>query len=106
MGFRLNAIRIATTPRRQQVVWCDHLLTPLVTLRLFLIQLAHGNCAIAALLQLGGIAIAPREISLTRRYKRWEATLLRPGGCVRSMASNYCHGARFCACSSQRRHRA
>src|SRR5213593_2563609 len=43
----------------QQVVWRDRLLTPLVTLRLFLIQIAHGNCAIAALRQLGGIAFAP-----------------------------------------------
>jgi hypothetical protein len=43
----------------QRVVWRDRLLTPLVTLRLFLIQIAHGNCAIAALRQLGGIAFAP-----------------------------------------------
>src|SRR5215218_11174580 len=43
----------------QRVVWRDRLLTPLVTLRLFLIQVAHGNCAIAALRQLGGIAFAP-----------------------------------------------
>ena len=43
----------------QRVVWRDRLLTPLVALRLFLIQVAHGNCAIAALRQLGGIAFAP-----------------------------------------------
>jgi hypothetical protein len=43
----------------QKVVWRDRLLTPLVTLRLFLIQVAHGNCAIAALRQLGGIAFSP-----------------------------------------------
>jgi hypothetical protein len=43
----------------QRVVWRDRLLTPLVTLRLFLIQVAHGNCAIAALRQLAGIAFAP-----------------------------------------------
>src|SRR6476646_8434588 len=43
----------------QRVVWRDRLLTPLVTLRLFLIQVAHGNCAIAALRQLGGIAFSP-----------------------------------------------
>jgi hypothetical protein len=43
----------------QRVVWRDRLLTPLVTLRLFLIQVAHGNCAIVALRQLGGIAFAP-----------------------------------------------
>lgn len=29
----------------QQIVWRDRLLPPLVTLRLFLIQIAHGNCA-------------------------------------------------------------
>ena len=43
----------------QGVVWRDRLLTPLVTLRLFLIQVAHGNCAIAALRQLAGIAFSP-----------------------------------------------
>jgi hypothetical protein len=43
----------------QRVVWRDRLLTPLVTLRLFLIQVAHGNCAIAALRQLAGIAFSP-----------------------------------------------
>jgi len=43
----------------QQVTWRERLLPPLVTLRLFLIQIAHGNCAIAALRQLSGIAFAP-----------------------------------------------
>lgn len=42
----------------QEVVWRDRLLTPLVTLRLFLIQVAHGNCAVAALPRLTGIAFA------------------------------------------------
>jgi hypothetical protein len=42
----------------QKVVWRDRLLTPLVTLRLFLIQIAHGNCAVAALPHLSGIAFA------------------------------------------------
>lgn len=42
----------------QKVIWRDRLLTPLVTLRLFLIQIAHGNCAIAALPHLSGIAFA------------------------------------------------
>jgi hypothetical protein len=42
----------------QKVVWRDRLLSPLVTLRLFLIQIAHGNCAIAALPHLSGIAFA------------------------------------------------
>src|SRR3954453_19112258 len=42
----------------QRVVWRDRLLTPLVTLRLFLIQIAHGNCGIAALRHLSGIDFA------------------------------------------------
>lgn len=40
-------------------VWRDRLLPPLVTLRLFLIQILSGNCAIAGLRQLGGIDFAP-----------------------------------------------
>lgn len=39
--------------------WRDRLLTPLVTLRLMLIQILAGNCAIAALRQLTGIGFAP-----------------------------------------------
>lgn len=42
----------------QQVSWRERLLSPLVTLRLFLIQIAHGNCAINALRQLSGISFA------------------------------------------------
>src|SRR5215212_6660470 len=53
------AARLNQLLEEQRVVWRDRLLTPLVTLRLFLIQVAHGNCAIAALRQLGGIAFAP-----------------------------------------------
>src|SRR5215213_9729119 len=53
------AARLNQLLAEQRVVWRDRLLTPLVTLRLFLIQVAHGNCAIAALRQLGGIAFAP-----------------------------------------------
>lgn len=44
--------------REQKVVWRERLLSPLVTLRLFLIQIAHGNCAIAALRQMAGINFA------------------------------------------------
>ncbi len=40
------------------VTWRERLLPPLVTLRLFLIQVLHGNCAIAALRQLGGLSFA------------------------------------------------
>jgi hypothetical protein len=43
----------------QNVTWRERLLPPLVTLRLFVIQVAHGNCAIAALRHLAGIAFAP-----------------------------------------------
>ena len=38
--------------------WRERLLPPLVTLRLFLIQILHGNCAISALRQLSGIPFA------------------------------------------------
>jgi hypothetical protein len=41
-----------------QVVWRDRLLPPMLTLRLFLIQILNGNCSIAALRQLGGISFA------------------------------------------------
>lgn len=50
----------------QHVAWRDRLLTPLVTLRLFLIQIAHGNCAIAALRQLAGVAFAPSSYCAAR----------------------------------------
>ena len=39
--------------------WRDRLLTPAVTLRLFLLQVLHGNAAIAHLRQLSGLAFAP-----------------------------------------------
>lgn len=42
----------------QKVVWRERLLTPLVTLRLFLLQIVHGNCAVAALRQHSGIDFA------------------------------------------------
>lgn len=41
-----------------KVAWRDRLLPPLVTLRLFLIQIVHGNCAITALPHLCGFAFA------------------------------------------------
>ena len=42
-------------------VWRDTLLTPLVTLRLFALQILHGNTAITHLRQLGcsGFGLAP-----------------------------------------------
>ena len=48
------------------VAWRERLLPPLVTLRLFLIQILHGNCAIAALRQLGGLAFAVSSYSEAR----------------------------------------
>jgi hypothetical protein len=43
----------------RRVTWRDRLLPPLTTLRLLLVQIAHGNCAIAALRHLSGLAFAP-----------------------------------------------
>jgi len=40
------------------VQWRERLLPPMVTLRLFLMQVLHGNCAIAALRQLSGVGFA------------------------------------------------
>jgi hypothetical protein len=48
------------------LVWRDRLLTPLVTLRLFMIQILSGNCAIAALRQLSGMDFAPSSYSAAR----------------------------------------
>src|SRR5439155_4799455 len=42
----------------RKVTWRDRLLTPAVTLRLFLIQVLSGNVAIAALRQPSGIDFA------------------------------------------------
>ena len=46
--------------------WRDRLLTPLVTLRLFLTQVLHGNCAITALRQLAGIDFAKSSYAEAR----------------------------------------
>jgi hypothetical protein len=46
--------------------WRDRLLTPLVTLRLFVTQVLHGNCAITALRQLAGIDFAKSSYSEAR----------------------------------------
>jgi hypothetical protein len=50
---RLNQLLV-----EQKVVWRERLLPPLVTFRLFLIQILCGNVAIAALRQLSGIDFA------------------------------------------------
>ena len=47
--------------------WRDRLLTPLVTLRLFLLQVLHGNTSIAHLRQLSGLAFAPASYCAARR---------------------------------------
>lgn len=47
-------------------VWRDRILTPLVTLRLFLVQILNGNVSIAALRQLSGIDFAPSSYSEAR----------------------------------------
>jgi hypothetical protein len=41
--------------RDQSLKWRERLLPPLVTLRLFVLQVLHGNTAIAHLRQLSGI---------------------------------------------------
>jgi Transposase DDE domain len=46
--------------------WRDRLLPPLVTLRLFLIQILAGNCSIAQLRQLGGVDFALSSYSEAR----------------------------------------
>jgi hypothetical protein len=52
--------------RENAAVWRERLLPPLVTLRLFLIQVLSGNCAIAALRQLAGFDFAPSSYSEAR----------------------------------------
>ena len=42
-----------------QYVWRDRLLTPLITLRLFILQILHGNTSITHLRQLSGTDFAP-----------------------------------------------
>src|SRR5688500_16860487 len=46
--------------------WRERLLTPLVTLRLFLLQVLHGNTAIAHLRQLAGLEFAPGSYCAAR----------------------------------------
>ncbi|MCA1704554.1 MAG: IS4 family transposase [Actinobacteria bacterium] len=46
--------------------WRERLLTPLVTLRLFLLQILHGNSAIAHLRQLAGLCFTPASYCQAR----------------------------------------
>ena len=47
--------------------WRDRLLTPLVTLRLFVLQILHGNTAITHLRQLSGLDFAPASYCEARQ---------------------------------------
>ena len=47
--------------------WRDRLLTPLVTLRLFVLQVLHGNTAIAHLRQLSGVDFSPSSYCEARQ---------------------------------------
>jgi hypothetical protein len=51
---------------KQGFAWRDRLLTPLVTLRLFVVQVLHGNTSIAHLRQLSGMDFAPSSYSEAR----------------------------------------
>lgn len=48
-------------------LWRDRLLTPLVTLRLFMLQVLHGNTAIAHLRQLSGLSFSPASYCEARQ---------------------------------------
>jgi hypothetical protein len=52
--------------RRHGHTWRDRLLPPLVTLRLFLLQILHGNTAIAHLRQLSGLCFTPAAYCMAR----------------------------------------
>lgn len=51
--------RVEQLGRDQAYRWRDRLLTPAVTVRLMLLQVLHGNAAIAHLRQLCGVGFAP-----------------------------------------------
>jgi hypothetical protein len=52
--------------RDQEYYWRDRLFTPLLTLRLFVLQVLHGNTSIAHLRQLCGLDFAPSSYSDAR----------------------------------------
>jgi len=71
------------------VRWRQRMLTPLVVVRLFLIQILFGNCAIAQLRQLSGMNFAPSSycearlrlsLCLLRRLLRWTVEQAREFG--------------------------
>jgi hypothetical protein len=49
------------------LLWRDRLLTPLITLRLFVLQILHGNTSIAHLRQLCGVDFAPSSYCEARQ---------------------------------------
>ena len=53
--------------RDEQHVWRDTLLAPLVTLRLFALQILHGNTSITHLRQLSGVDFAPASYCEARQ---------------------------------------
>jgi hypothetical protein len=55
--------------------WRDRLLSPLVTLRLFLLQVLHGNTSIAHLRQLAGLNFAPASYCEARQRLPLEVIL-------------------------------
>ena len=55
--------------------WRDRLLTPLMTLRLFLLQVLHGNASIAHLRQLSGLDFAPGSYCEARQRLPLEVIL-------------------------------
>ena len=65
------AARVEQLCREHAHCWRDRLLTPLVTVRLVLLQVLHGNTAITHLRQLSGLCFAPSSF--------WEALLLPAG---------------------------
>lgn len=77
-------------------LWRDRLLTPLVTLRLFVLQVLHGNTAINHLRQLSGIDFAASSYcearqrlpmtalaALLEQFVHWAQDLVLPGKWIR-----------------------
>ena len=72
------ANRLNQLLKEQRIVWRERPLPPLVTFRLFLIQILSGNIAIAALRQLSGLDFAISSYCDSR--KRMSLQLLQSLG--------------------------